>query len=80
MADCPWHIGILWDKDEASARLVLQGLTEGIVISDSQPYSGLPSDTIDHHAEQAGLPHVCIQVRQDQFESSAGTEGPIPRD
>jgi len=76
--DRPWHIGILWDKDEPNARRMLQGLAaiEGIVIGDNQPYSGKhPSDyTIDHHAERAGLPHVCIEVRQDQFESSAGTE------
>jgi predicted N-formylglutamate amidohydrolase len=76
--DRPWHVGILWDKDEPNARRMLAGLSEieGIVIGDNQPYSGKhPSDyTIDHHAEQAGLPHVCIEVRQDQFESSAGTE------
>jgi len=76
--DRPWHIGVLWDKDEANARCLLQGLRaiDGIVVGDNQPYSGKhPSDyTIDHHAEQAGLPHLCIEVRQDQFESPAGTE------
>ena len=74
----PWHIGVLWDKDEANARRLLQGLRgiEGLVVGDNQPYSGKhPSDyTIDHHAEQAGLPHLCIEVRQDQFESPASTE------
>ena len=76
--DRPWHIGVLWDKDEPNARRLLRGLStvEGIVVGDNQPYSGKhPSDyTIDHHAEQAGLPHLCIEVRQDQFESAAGTE------
>jgi len=76
--DRPWHIGVLWDKDEANARRLLLGLCsiDGIVVGDNQPYSGKhPSDyTIDHHAEQAGLPHLCIEVRQDQFESPAGTE------
>jgi predicted N-formylglutamate amidohydrolase len=76
--DRPWHIGVLWDKDEPNARRLLRGLStvEGIVVGDNQPYSGKhPSDyTIDHHAEQAGLPHLCIEVRQDQFESPAGTE------
>lgn len=76
--DRPWHIGILWDKDEPNARRMLQGLSgiEGILVGDNEPYSGKhPSDyTIDHHAERAGLPHICIEVRQDQFESSAGTE------
>jgi predicted N-formylglutamate amidohydrolase len=74
----PWHIGVLWDKDEASARRLLAGLraVEGLVVGDNEPYSGKhPSDyTIDHHAEQAGLPHVCIEVRQDTLESPAGVE------
>lgn len=74
----PWHVGVLWDKDEASARRLLAGLraVEGLVVGDNEPYSGRhPSDyTIDHHAEQAGLPHVCIEVRQDLLESPAGIE------
>ena len=74
----PWHIGVLWDKDEASARRLIDGLraVEGLVVGDNEPYSGKhPSDyTIDHHAEQAGLPHVCIEVRQDTLESPAGVE------
>jgi predicted N-formylglutamate amidohydrolase len=74
----PWHVGVLWDRDERSARALLDGLRaiDGILVGDNEPYSGKhPSDfTIDHHAEAAGLPHVCIEVRQDQFESAAGTE------
>ena len=74
----PWHVGILWDKDEASARRMIDGLraVDGMVVGDNEPYSGKhPSDyTIDHHAEQAGLPHVCIEVRQDLLESPAGIE------
>ena len=48
----------------------------GLVVGDNEPYSGKhPSDyTIDHHAEPAGLPHLCIEVRQDQLESPAGIE------
>jgi predicted N-formylglutamate amidohydrolase len=31
-----------------------------------------PSDfTVDQHAGRAGLPHVCIEVRRDQFRSAA---------
>jgi predicted N-formylglutamate amidohydrolase len=74
----PWHVGVLWDRDEASARRLIEGLraVEGLVVGDNEPYSGKhPSDyTIDHHAEQAGLPHVCIEVRQDTLESPAGLE------
>ena len=74
----PWHVGVLWDKDEASARRLIAGLAavDGVVVGDNEPYSGKhPCDyTIDHHAEQVGLPHVCIEVRQDQLESPAGVE------
>jgi predicted N-formylglutamate amidohydrolase len=74
----PWHVGVLWDKDEPSARRLIDGLSavEGLVVGDNQPYSGKhPCDySIDHHAEDAGLPHLCIEVRQDQLESPAGTE------
>jgi len=42
---------------------------DGLVVGDNQPYSGKhPSDyTIDHHAGTAGLPHLCLEVRQDQL-------------
>ena len=74
----PWQVGVLWDKDEPSARRLIDGLraVEGLVVGDNEPYSGKhPCDyTIDHHAETAGLPHLCIEVRQDQLESPAGTE------
>lgn len=74
----PWHVGVLWDKDEASARRLIDGLSavDGLVVGDNEPYSGKhPSDyTIDHHAEQARLPHICIEVRQDTLESPAGME------
>ena len=74
----PWHVGVLWDKDEPSARRLIDGLraVEGLVVGDNEPYSGKhPCDySIDHHAEESGLPHLCIEVRQDQLESPAGTE------
>ena len=74
----PWHVGVLWDKDEPNARRMMTGLRaiEGLVVGDNEPYSGKhPSDyTVEQHAELAGLPHVCIEVRQDQVESPAGTE------
>jgi len=74
----PWHVGVLWDVDETNARRLMQGLSQvdGLVVGDNQPYSGRhPSDyTIEHHARRAGLPHLCIEVRQDQVESPAGLE------
>ena len=74
----PWHAGVLWDHDEANARRLLQRLRaqKGLVIGDNEPYSGKhPANyTIDHHAKAHGLPHVCIEVRQDLLSSPAGIE------
>lgn len=74
----PWHAGVLWDRDEANARRLLDGLRAepGLVVGDNQPYSGRhPANfTIDSHAKAQGLPHVCIEVRQDLLESPAGVE------
>jgi predicted N-formylglutamate amidohydrolase len=74
----PWHAGVLWDRDEANARRLLQRLRaqKGLVIGDNEPYSGKhPANyTIDHHAKAHGLPHVCIEVRQDLLSSPAGIE------
>jgi predicted N-formylglutamate amidohydrolase len=57
---------------------MIEGLRSigGLEVGDNEPYSGKhPCDyTIDHHAEAAGLPHLCIEVRQDQLESPAGSE------
>jgi predicted N-formylglutamate amidohydrolase len=72
----PWHVGVLWDKD---ARIPLPLLARlraepGLVVGDNEPYSGRhPADyTVDRHAESAGLPHVCLEVRQDELATAAG--------
>jgi predicted N-formylglutamate amidohydrolase len=74
----PWHAGVLWDRDEANARRLLHRLRakKGLVIGDNEPYSGKhPANyTIDHHAKAHGLPHVCLEVRQDLLSSPAGIE------
>jgi predicted N-formylglutamate amidohydrolase len=74
----PWHAGVLWNHDAANARRLLAGLRNqpGLVVGDNEPYSGKhPGNyTIDHHANENGLPHVCIEVRQDLLGSPAGLE------
>jgi predicted N-formylglutamate amidohydrolase len=74
----PWHAGVLWDRDEANAQRLLHRLRaqKGLLIGDNEPYSGKhPANyTIDHHAKAHGLPHVCIEVRQDLLSSPAGIE------
>jgi predicted N-formylglutamate amidohydrolase len=72
----PWNVGILWDKDPRIPVPLLERLRREprLVVGDNEPYSGRhPADyTIDRHAESAGLPHVCIEVRQDELLTPAG--------
>lgn len=71
----PWQIGILWDKDPATAELLMQEFSRaGYEVGDNLPYSGkAPQDfTIDHHAEGAGIPHAGIEIRQDLILEQSG--------
>ncbi|HUO80653.1 MAG TPA: N-formylglutamate amidohydrolase [Steroidobacteraceae bacterium] len=72
----PWNVGVLWDRDPRMALPLLTRLRAepGLVVGDNQPYSGRhPADyTVDHHADSAGLPHVCLEVRQDELLTPAG--------
>jgi predicted N-formylglutamate amidohydrolase len=70
-----WEMGILWDKDERLRNIFLKDLREaGYLVGDNEPYSGkAPQDfTIDHHAEEVGLPHIGIEIRQDLIDDEAG--------
>ena len=70
-----WQIGILWDKDESLREIFLDGFrVAGYYVGDNEPYSGkAPQDfTIDHHAEEIGLPHIGIEIRQDLVDDEAG--------
>ena len=73
----PWQIGVLWDTDPRIPVPLMEKLAaRGIVVGDNEPYSGrAPADfTIDHHAEDPGLPHVSIEIRQDLIDHPAGVE------
>lgn len=71
------EIGILWDADRPTAEIMIQGFRDaGFKVGDNDPYSGkAPQDfTIDHHAEDARLPHVGIEIRQDLIADADGIE------
>ncbi len=74
----PWHVGVLWDKDGRMAKPMLAALESvpDLCVGDNLPYSGRhPSDyTIDYHAESSGLPHLCLEVRQDLLLTTPGVE------
>ena len=73
----PWEIGVLWDTDTRLRDFFLEDFTAaGYNVGDNQPYSGkAPQDfTIDHHAEEVGLPHIGIEIRQDLIDDEGGVE------
>jgi predicted N-formylglutamate amidohydrolase len=71
----PWQVGVLWDTDTRLSDLFLDDFrAAGYEVGDNEPYSGkAPQDfTIDHHAQDTGLPHVGIEIRQDLIDDEAG--------
>ena len=73
----PWQMGVLWDTDMRLRNIFLEGFREaGYFVGDNEPYSGkAPQDfTIDHHAEEIGLPHIGIEIRQDLIDDDEGVE------
>ena len=71
----PWDIGVLWNHDPRIARPLLHWLREhhDFCVGDNEPYSGRDVGfTLDHHAGAAGLPHICLEIRQDLIADEAG--------
>ncbi len=73
----PWETSVLWDTDRRLRDIFLEEFTgAGYLVGDNEPYSGkAPQDfTIDHHAEEIGLPHIGIEIRQDLIDDEEGVE------
>ncbi len=72
----PWHIGVLYDKDERYARILLELLSAHgeLTVGENEPYY------LDHerdysvpvHGEQRGIPHVELEIRQDLIGDEEG--------
>jgi predicted N-formylglutamate amidohydrolase len=78
----PWHVGILWDRDEEVARAMIRGfLSQGdLVVGDNEPYHGaLEGDTLNTHGTKAGLPHALIEIRQDLIAAKSGVDEWVER-
>ncbi|CAN5797572.1 N-formylglutamate amidohydrolase [soil metagenome] len=64
----PWHVGVLWHRDDRLARPLLARLRAepGLCVADNAPYDGqLEGDTLSRHGTRRGLPHVLIEIRHD---------------
>jgi predicted N-formylglutamate amidohydrolase len=73
----PWEMGVLWDTDTRLRDIFLEDFSAaGYLVGDNEPYSGkAPQDyTIDHHAEEIGLPHIGIEIRQDLIDDENGVD------
>ena len=75
----PWHAGVLWHRDARLPRPLLAALCAepALVVGDNQPYSGRDERgfSIQAHGENHGLPHVLIELRQDQIDTPEGAAG-----
>ncbi len=74
----PWHVGILYNRDNRVPRLMLDLLRSepGLTVGDNEPYrvSDETDYTIPVHGEKRGVLHVEIEVRHDEIENEAGQE------
>ena len=74
----PWHAGVLYQRDARLAHALRDMLRDegDLVVGDNEPYS--VSDATDYaipvHAEQRGLPHVELEIRQDLIADAAGQQ------
>lgn len=78
----PWHVGILWDRDEKIATAMIRGFAAqgDLVVGDNEPYHGaLEGDTLNTHGTRPGLPHALIEVRQDLIAAKTGVDEWVER-
>ncbi|TPM43157.1 N-formylglutamate amidohydrolase [Mesorhizobium sp. B2-2-3] len=69
----PWHVGVLWDRDDRVARPLIDMLAadKNLVVGDNEPYDGaLRGDTMFRHAIVNGYAHALIEIRQDLIATS----------
>ena len=73
----PWQISICWDRDGRVALPMLAALrAEGLCVGENQPYGFDPlSDfAIPEYGLKRGLPHVLVEMRNDQIRTDADVE------
>lgn len=76
--DRPWHVGVLWRGDDRLARPMLAALRGrgDLVVGDNEPYSGEDAFgyTVEFHAQRTRLPHLMLEIRQDEIDTIAKAE------
>lgn len=68
-AQRPWHVGILWTRDDRLAGPLIAALKApgDLIVGDNEPYDARNAHgyTVEHHADPRGCPAALIEVRQD---------------
>lgn len=77
--DRPWLLGLLHNRDSRFARRMMDAFVSAnpqVVAGHNQPYTvdDLSDFTIPVHGERRKLPHVLIEVRNDQISDEPGQE------
>lgn len=70
----PWHIGILYGRDDRFARPLIDRLREepDLCVGENEPYGGhLDGDSVDRHAIRPHRQNVLIEIRNDLIETEA---------
>lgn len=72
----PWQVGVLWRDDDRLAAPMLAALRArgDLVVGDNEPYSGALAFgyTVEFHAQRSRLPHLMLELRQDEIGSPEG--------
>jgi len=67
---------VLYNRDGRFAVALRDALSDsaGSIVADNEPYAMTDDSdfTLPVHGEKRGLPHVCIEIRQDLVETEAG--------
>jgi len=72
----PWHVGLIFDRDERYALSVAEGLKQdpALIVGMNEPYS--PADrvfhTLERHAARRGLAPLMIEIRNDLIRTQDG--------
>lgn len=71
-----WHSGLLYNTDDRIARLLHRRLeNRGYQVGDNEPYSGTELfHTMNTHALAKGLPHVNVEIRQNEIDHKKGVD------
>ena len=77
--DRPWLLGLLHNRDSRFARRTMDAFASNnpeLVADHNQPYTvdDLSDFTIPVHGERRKLPHVLLEVRNDQISDEPGQE------